>query len=443
MTNHEDELYPELNLPDLSEEISDEELQARMDAAVSETDDDLDDFLLGMEALKKPRRENKIVVPEGLAAMTGFSGDIYGAIRPDSGYHVILGWEGSEPVEELQARCIGRIETEPAAPDTREPVIIGRWENGELRFTLYEDGDATELTTDVYLLKQDLFSRNSGLMESDWMGDKCVVLSGVGSVGSLLALHMARSGVGKFVLVDTDCVEIHNVCRHQCSLKDVGRYKVDAVAERILQINPAAQILKFYRRVQDVSVDEYADWVGDPRKALFIGTCDNRVGNAFACDAAFTLGAAFMAQGFMARAWGFELFIALPNNPRHICYRCAFRSQLEEAAAQERRNHNYIGVEDVGVVPFIPGLDVDIEYGVSIASKCALDILNRFNRDYHFRLVHTLNQVNVFSGTGDRTGAEPGWSEILPEPLDHRSFTIADTCRREECSFCGRKPTEE
>ena len=85
-------------------------------------------------------------------------------------------------------------------------------------------------------MKQDVFSRNSGLIETNWMDEQCAVICGCGSVGSCIALQLARSGVGRFVLVDTDCMEIHNVCRHQCNLTDVGRYKVDAVAEEFIEL---------------------------------------------------------------------------------------------------------------------------------------------------------------------------------------------------------------
>ena len=248
-----------------------------------------------------------------------------------------------------------------------------------------------------------------------------------------MALQLARSGVGRFVLIDTDCMEIHNVCRHQCSLTDIGRYKVDAVAERIRQINPQAQVRKFYRRIQEVPRSGYQDWV-TPEDTLFIGTCDNRVGNAYACDAAYSTGAPFLALGFMARAWGGELFIGLPE--RHdVCYRCSFRTQIDSAIAEERRNHTYMGEEDVGNVHFEPGLDVDLEYGVSLADKVALDILNRNNPDYHPRLLDRLSQFTVFSGTSDCP--DPFWKQAFNKPLDYQRIALSPKTRRKDCEYCG------
>lgn len=76
---------------------------------------------------------------------------------------------------------------------------------------------------------QNIFSRNTGILESEIMRSKCVFILECGSVGSLIALELARAGVGKFVLVDNDVLEYHNICRHQCSISDVGEYKVNVL----------------------------------------------------------------------------------------------------------------------------------------------------------------------------------------------------------------------
>ncbi len=419
---------PEPERLDLDAEIGDDEL-----AAMAMGEDEfpgLEEFIRALDQVKPPAA-NEILLPEALENMPGFAGSVYGFLREDSGCHAILGWEGAEPAPELGAARIGEI-----GGQSRPGEISGAWENGTLVFRWHRDGAPVPLKKSVYTLKQDVFSRNSGLMETDWMDGKCVVVSGCGSVGSCAALQLARSGVGRFVLVDRDCMEIHNVCRHQCDLSDIGRYKVDAVADRIRRINPSAQVRKFYQTIQEVPVSRYADWV-TPEDALFLGACDNRVGNAYACDAAYSLGAPFLALGFMARAWGGELFYCLPEKG-DVCYRCAFRRQIDSAIDEERRSHTYMNEEDAGTVPFEPGLDVDVEYGVSLADKVALDILNRKNPDYHFRLLDRLSQFTVFSGTGDRSWADPFWAGAFQKPVDYRCVGLSGGCRRSDCEYCGR-----
>lgn len=65
----------------------------------------------------------------------------------------------------------------------------------------------------------------------------CVI--GIGGVGSWVAEALARSGVGEITLVDADDICVTNTNRQVHALdQTVGAMKVEAMAERILQINP-------------------------------------------------------------------------------------------------------------------------------------------------------------------------------------------------------------
>ena len=67
-----------------------------------------------------------------------------------------------------------------------------------------------------------------------------VALFGVGGVGSYAAEALARSGIGYIELIDNDVVSVTNINRQLCALSStVGRPKVEVVAERIRDINPA------------------------------------------------------------------------------------------------------------------------------------------------------------------------------------------------------------
>ncbi len=64
---------------------------------------------------------------------------------------------------------------------------------------------------------------------------------GCGSVGSTVAEMLARNGLTKFVLWDFDVVEPKNLANQMFRQKDVGRPKVEAVRDMILEINPDAE----------------------------------------------------------------------------------------------------------------------------------------------------------------------------------------------------------
>ena len=83
---------------------------------------------------------------------------------------------------------------------------------------------------------------------------------------------------------------------------------------------------------------------------------------------------------------------------------------------------------------FVPGLDVDIEYGCSVVSKVLLDVFNRNIPEYKPRILHTIGQFVVFSGTDDKTNADPVWKKLLPQPLSLRSLRLSNECRR--CEHC-------
>ena len=74
-----------------------------------------------------------------------------------------------------------------------------------------------------------------------------VAIFGIGGVGSYVCEGLARSGVGSFVLIDHDKVSESNINRQLiATTKTIGKYKVDIMKKRILEINPDA-IVEVYK----------------------------------------------------------------------------------------------------------------------------------------------------------------------------------------------------
>ena len=97
------------------------------------------------------------------------------------------------------------------------------------------------------------FSRTELLIGKDnieKLRDSKVAIFGIGGVGTFAVEALARTGVGKFVLVDDDCICLTNVNRQiHANHQTVGKPKVEVMKERILSINPKAEIeiqQKFY-----------------------------------------------------------------------------------------------------------------------------------------------------------------------------------------------------
>ncbi|MFA4885483.1 MAG: tRNA threonylcarbamoyladenosine dehydratase [Desulfotomaculaceae bacterium] len=71
-----------------------------------------------------------------------------------------------------------------------------------------------------------------------------VAVFGIGGVGSFAVEGLVRAGVGKFVLVDDDCICLTNINRQlHATRKTVGKPKVEVMRDRILDINPAVEVV--------------------------------------------------------------------------------------------------------------------------------------------------------------------------------------------------------
>ena len=314
-----------------------------------------------------------------------------------------------EALRWLAGVLFGRLYA-PGTGDDRDSFVMGYREGERLRFVQLET--CREVQQEQYSLKQDLFSRNTGILESDIMLKKGAVFIGCGSVGSLFALELAKAGVGRFLLIDNDTLGYHNLCRHQCGIYDVGRYKTDAMRDRILQVNPYARVVTQNKIVQDVPVDELLAFCD--RDTIVIGGADNREGDLYASDFALRVGMPFMSIGCWERAFAGEIFYCLPAGMPTYADFVEVTGAMSGRVNQNRRF--YTTEEDLAKATFEPGISADIDFVTVIAVKLALDLLNRDEAGYTQRLLPHLTQYTLVCNTNDpRIGGVQ--AEIFSYPL--------------------------
>ena len=111
-----------------------------------------------------------------------------------------------------------------------------------------------------------------------------VFVAGLGGVGSYVVEALARAGVGNFVLLDKDKVVESNINRQLvASYHTLGQLKTDVATERILSINPQAQVTclpLFYGKETASQVDfSDCDFIAD--------AIDNVTGKLLLAEAAF------------------------------------------------------------------------------------------------------------------------------------------------------------
>ena len=78
-----------------------------------------------------------------------------------------------------------------------------------------------------------------------------VAICGLGGLGSNIAIHLARAGVGKLILIDFDRVDITNLHRQQYKASQVGMYKTEALAENLREINPYIELITHTERITE------------------------------------------------------------------------------------------------------------------------------------------------------------------------------------------------
>ena len=106
-----------------------------------------------------------------------------------------------------------------------------------------------------------IFRRSELLLGNEAMeriAQKRVIIFGVGGVGSWCAESLVRSGIRQLTIVDSDRVCITNINRQlMATSKTVGQVKVEALKERLLTINPKAEITALQQIFNEETAEEF------------------------------------------------------------------------------------------------------------------------------------------------------------------------------------------
>lgn len=109
-----------------------------------------------------------------------------------------------------------------------------------------------------------IFARTERLIGADGLARLVaarVILFGTGGVGSWCAEALIRSGIGHLTMVDPDCVDETNINRQlPATTATVGQPKVEVLRNRLLEINPEADITALRQRYEkgvDFGLSQY------------------------------------------------------------------------------------------------------------------------------------------------------------------------------------------
>ena len=234
-----------------------------------------------------------------------------------------------------------------------------------------EDSEPTPIECNVYSLEFDVFSRIRDLVNIEALSKVTVAVIGLGSGGARVALELARSGVGRLLLVDPDRLEPNNIARHPCGARDIGRYKTKAVRDLIHEHNPYAQIVTSEIDVLEHR-DEFQMLVG--KSDLVVACTGSPAVNNLTNEYCLKLNKPAVYGGAWEKAMAGFAMRVIPNETP--CFACVHEILQQNAPPLDpSRVVDYSVVTDPRELRAEPGLSVDIGFITLIQAKLALLVL--------------------------------------------------------------------
>lgn len=105
-----------------------------------------------------------------------------------------------------------------------------------------------------------MFRRTEILLGDDInkLKESNIIIFGIGGVGGYVTEMLVRSGVGRITIVDFDKVDISNKNRQIIALDStIGKLKVDVLADRIKDINPACKVTKINEKLLPDNIESF------------------------------------------------------------------------------------------------------------------------------------------------------------------------------------------
>ena len=226
---------------------------------------------------------------------------------------------------------------------------------------------------------------------------------------------LARCGVDNFLFMDHDYAEDVNVATQHSTISEIGKRKVNALKERILDINPQANVTAVSLKLDNNLSDEgFESLIGEqlimhPNDILICGLTDSFKAQARTASLAMKYGTPYLAAQLYASGEGGEVYFSYPGVTNNSCPRCALGSRYDayEAGFQNDVTSN--------ASDFFSSLRMN-----SIEGKIALMLL-MYHEDEHSRYGNMLDMV------ADRNFVQVRMSPFVREHLGLHVFdrTIA------------------
>lgn len=318
------------------------------------------------------------------------------------------------------------------------PLRLACWRdvNGHAVVHVVQTPAADDSASEISFIPthEEIFSRHRGLIETDHLHSRRVAIFGVGSIGSSCAIELAKCGVGKIDLIDHDRLELHNIARHACGVEALGRRKVYAVRDLLLDKNPACRIESHHL---DVLADpDITEQIVRQADVVLIAT-DNNASRLLINALCIHWNKQAIFGRAMTRACGLDVIRVRPG--QSPCYQCLLDTILagrnEEISTP--RQAEALAYAD-HPVRAEPGLSNDLMPAIQIMVKLAMQHLLQ-KTDSELRSLDADLTADLYFWANRRTDEHPG---LVPMGVQAGQPTIlrwygVDLAALPRCSTCA------
>ena len=228
-----------------------------------------------------------------------------------------------------------------------KPYVAFVGDNGKVRvesvpLTIVNADEGTEQTVKTWsshvpspfrpkstAYEDETFARVQDAYDIPLLRESRIVAVGAGGAADYIEC-LARAGVGQFVLIDPDVVSLTNLATQQTYRRDIGRTKVEVIAERLRDINPNVEVVTLNARLDDLDdrlmkvliTGRIGDTNVTPRGTVLCGLTDFFPAQARVNRLALQFGVPSMCAQVYKAGRGAEVTFTHPDITP-ACHRCA------------------------------------------------------------------------------------------------------------------------
>ncbi len=225
--------------------------------------------------------------------------------------------------------------------------------------------------------EENIFARIEKLFDVGLLSNTRVLVAGCGSGGGSLALQLVMSGIRNFTLIDNDELEPGNVIRHVCGRRYIGRKKVDALEEILLDRNPKSNVRKFYEDIMN-----FGDLESEIKNhTVVVLATDNEPTRYLINEICVRTKVPFVVARVFTRGIGGEVFSYRPETGGCLAClesrleRSQYRSGIREIDLVSEKEREAIYGMEIAEIKDSPGLNVDISFITAFHSRFVLDAI--------------------------------------------------------------------